>query len=271
MTATLPLMAPDCASDGCGRQAQTRGYCERHYRRRLHTGRYGYRDAGPARAHVLKLRGLGWPYIQMAQAAGTSTWVPHRLALGRVDKIMPESETAILALPLVPYASHRGVDGTGTYRRWEALQWMGWPAVEVARRVGVRPYSLGTMRSRGEQVSFLVARSMARVFEELEHIPGPSKQTATKARRRGCAPPAAWDEDTIDDPNALPQMDAEGQTVDEVAVRRVIDGHAKGETLTPAERADVARRMLIAGQPKKAIAQRLHCSYGSLMKLLEAS
>lgn len=198
------MTATPCNAPGCGLPAVTRGYCETHYRRRLHTGRYGYRDATAAREHVRALRRLGWPYIPIAEAAGTSNWVPHQLDVGGVRRILGESEKAILSIRLVPYDSHRGVDGTGTFRRWDALQWMGWPAVEIARRVGVRPYSIPSMRSRGDQVSYRVAHAMAEVYEELSHVPGPSEGSATKARRKGWAPPAAWDEDTIDDPTARP-------------------------------------------------------------------
>lgn len=194
-----------CARAGCDRAADTRGYCGPDYRYRLHTGRYGYRDAAPARGHVVALRALGWTHEQIAEAAGTSTWVPHKLTTGATRYLLAESEAAILAVPLMPRASHRGVDGTGTYRRLEALQWMGWTLTEIAGRVGLRPHTLTTLRSRGEMVSHRVALAMAAVYEQLSHQPGPSRMTATKARRRGYAPPLAWDTDTIGNPAARPR------------------------------------------------------------------
>lgn len=193
-----------CARKGCDGQATTRGFCESDYRRRVRMGIYKYRDAGPAREHVLKLRALGWTYVQIAATAQVSTWVPHKLATGVTRNLWGESEEAILALPLEPRGSHRGVDGTGTYRRCEALLWMGWPWAEMDRRAGLKPYTLATLRTRKEPVSFRVAQAIAATYAELSHLPGPSKMTATKARRSGYAPPAAWDEDTIDDPKSRP-------------------------------------------------------------------
>lgn len=193
-----------CSRRNCTGEAETRGYCDSHYRRYVRMRIYGYRPASRARAHVLRLRDLGWPYEQIADAAGVSTWVPHKLATGQTRHLWPESERALLALPLVPYPSHRGVDGTGTYRRLEALQWLGWPLAEIARRLGLKPNTLTTLRSRGEPVSYRVAQAMAALYEELSGRPGPSRMTATKARKRGYAPPLAWDDDTIDDPSARP-------------------------------------------------------------------
>lgn len=194
----------DCSRSDCHEPVKQRGLCESHYRKTIRMGIHGWRDATPAREHVTRLRNLGWTYEQIAEAAQVSAWVPHKLSTGVTQHLWVESERAILAVPLEPRESHRGVDGTGTYRRCEALLWMGWPWAEIDSRVGLRPYSLATYRTRHEPVSYRIACRVAAVYDELSHLPGPSKQTATKARKAGYAPPAAWDEGTIDDPKARP-------------------------------------------------------------------
>ena len=193
-----------CSWPECDRAALTRGLCETHYRRRLNTGRYGYRDAGKVRVHVAALRELGWTFEAIAQAAGVSTWSVHRVHTGQSRRVLAETETAVLAVPLVACESHRGVDATGARRRVEALAWMGWPNREVAVRVGCSPRSLPTLLHRG-RLSVRLAWRIAAVYEELSGVPGPSRGAAGKARALGFAPPAAWDDESIDDPSERPQ------------------------------------------------------------------
>ncbi|GGM55732.1 hypothetical protein GCM10012275_28560 [Longimycelium tulufanense] len=195
-----------CQQSGCTKPAgiYTRGYCKRHYRKRLLYGEYGYRDAESARAHVRQLRALGWTYEQIAEAAGISAWVAHHLDTRPKRHVKAETERALLAVPLVPRASHRPVSHIGTQRRVRALMRMGWTTEEVARRAGIKVRTLRTVISRGG-MSYNIHLRVARVYDELSHTPGPSGGAAGKARHLGYAPPLAWDDDTIDDPNATPQ------------------------------------------------------------------
>lgn len=195
-----------CADPSCGRTSTTRGYCEHHYRRRLHTGRYGYQDASEIRAHLERLRGLGWTWGQIGNAAGISWAIPFHLLTGRqYRRVLPETRDALLAVPAVPASSHRGMDSAGTRRRVQALAWMGWPCAEVARRIGSTGQSLATLILPTRRISFAMAAKVSGVYDELSGIRGPSNISAAKARGLGFAPPAAWDEGTIDDPAARPQ------------------------------------------------------------------
>lgn len=192
-----------CGWDGCDRDPVCRGLCGPHYRRRLHTGRFGYRDAGPVREHLEKLRGLGWTWQAIGDKAGVSPWVAHNVHLGRTRRVLADSEGKLLALPLVPYESHRGVDSTGSRRRVQALAWMGWPNHAVADRIGCSRRSLPTLLARGS-ISARLALRITVLYDQLSTIPGPSKLAAVKARQHGFASPWAWDDETIDDPAARP-------------------------------------------------------------------
>lgn len=200
-----------CKRPTCGRPAEPgrRGYCESDYRRTIRMGIHGWRDPARARAHVLRLRGLGWTWEQIGDAAGVSTWVPHQLGTGRTRHLWPESHDALLALPLVPRGSHRGVDSTGTRRRVQALAWMGWTTAEVARRAGTTPSSLSTLILPSRRPSFDLALRVAAVYEELCMVPGSSKIAAAKARGLGFAPPLAWEGLNIDDPDVVPDVGEE--------------------------------------------------------------
>lgn len=203
------MTAGQCGAASCAKPARTRGYCETHYRRRLHTGRYGYRDAAPARAHIARLRQLGWTYEAIARAAGLSIWVGHKLHSGTSRRLLAESEVAILRVPLIPFESHRGVSAVGARRRVQALAYMGWPNHEIARRIGCSPRSLPTLLSRG-RLSAKLSHRIAAVYDELSMRCGPSKLAAVRARGYGWAPPLAWDDDEIDNPAAEPQHNVTG-------------------------------------------------------------
>lgn len=193
----------NCAQLGCQQAAHTRGYCETHYRRRLHTGRYGYRDATTAREHIVELRRLGWTWQAIADTAGLSTYVAHNVHRGTTRRVLRESETAILSVPLIRYESHRGVSAIGARRRVQALARLGWPNHEIARRIGCSPRSLPTLLSRG-RLSTRLSFRIAAVYSELRHTLGPSRITIAKAMQHGFEPPAAWIAETIDDPEAHP-------------------------------------------------------------------
>lgn len=195
---------PRCSRRNCPKTAHTRGLCESDYRRTLRMGINGYRDATTARQHVAALRDLGWAWEQIGQAAGLSTWVAHQLHAGTTTSLWPESERALLAVPLRPQASHRGVNSVGTRRRVQALAWMGWTVAEVALRAGTTPSSLRSLIQPKRRISYALAMRVAAVYDELSCTRGRSNFAAGKARDLGFAPPAAWDDD-IDNPAAKPR------------------------------------------------------------------
>lgn len=193
-----------CGREGCERPPTTRGYCESDYRKRIRKGMYGYRDAAAVVEHIEKLRALGWTWEQIADAAGTALRTALDLASGRYRRVNADSERALLSVPLTMVDSHRSVDSCGTRRRVQALSWMGWPTREVARRAGIPAATLRTLILPSRQISYRYTHRVRDVYDALSHLEGPSRQAAGKARSLGFAPPAAWDDDTIDNPRARP-------------------------------------------------------------------
>ncbi len=86
---------------------------------------------------------------------------------------------------------------------------------------------------------------------------GPSANTArAHARRLGWMPLAAWDDDTIGDPDALPDLGMPGDDlVDEVAVERALAGERIA--LNEPERATAVQAGLARGIPVTAVAKLL--------------
>jgi hypothetical protein len=185
------------------------------------------------------LRRLGWTWEQIGIAAGLAPTVAYNIVAGRQhQRVIVDTEQAILSVALAPVESHRGVDATGTRRRMQALAWMGWSTVNLSHRVGLRPATLHTLTYRGT-VSTRTARRVAHVYQQLSHLTGPSQQSATKARKAGHAPPMAWDDNTIDDPAAHPDYGAR-----EVHWRRIhLDDVRFFEGVLGMSRQDVARRI----------------------------
>lgn len=225
-----------CKAPGCTAAAHTRGFCESDYRRKIRMGIYGWVDPAEARAHVAKLRDLGWTWEQIAAAAGLSTYVPHRLGTGATTRLRTESAAALLAVPLTPASSHRGIDSTGTRRRVQALAWMGWPKSEVARRAGTTASTLQTLILPTRRISVALARRVAAVYDELCLTPGPSKISAGKARGLGFVSPMAWDDDTIDDPTSRPDLGE--KTSRPQALAENADELIVGQGYTPEHAAD---------------------------------
>lgn len=240
-----------CSRPVCNEPAKygCRQMCEHHYRKTVRMGINGYVPAEPVREHVTKLRALGWTWEQIGTAAGVSSWVPHKAGTGQTRRLLKACADAILAVPLEPRASQRGVDPTGTRRRVQALAWMGWPCEQVANRAGTTRSTLRTLILHGRRVSYSLARRVAAVYDELCMQPGPSRVAAGRAKGFGFAPPLAWDETTIDDPAALPDMGAKG---------------ARSTT----DVADEARHLLGFGLSTREVAKRLTVSESWIRQLL---
>lgn len=212
-------------SKGCGRRASRRGLCSSHYNtRRERDIAYGrwepvYVDAEPARRHVLALRAAGMGRRRLAELSGVSDSVISVLVNGRPERgtgpskrITASNAAAILAVP-VPDTRHLAagarVDITGTTRRLQALVAIGWPQGALCHQLGILPTNgtrLFMPRRGGGLVLARTATAVAGLYDRLSLTTGPSQPARLRARRRGWAPPLAWDDDTIDNPNATPDL-----------------------------------------------------------------
>lgn len=154
-------------------------------------------------AHVNRLAEAGAHPAGIAEAAGVSRHTIRRIQEATLTTVNAPTAAAILAV--TPKAAltreHNGfIAATGTRRRWQALQAIGWSSKAVNERAGenVAP------TYRGGWVQARVARRVRQVYDELSMIPGPSEITRARAAASGYAPPLAWDEGQIDDPTAEP-------------------------------------------------------------------
>lgn len=236
-----------CMRRGCSRVTCRGGggHCRTHHEQLRSMGLAGFIDSAPTIAHLEKLRVAGWTFRQIGEAASMHGTVPAVLLRQRYSQVRKSTADAILAVEVVKQSSRLAVDSTGTRRRVQALAYMGWNLDEVARRAGMSKSVLCTVYR--PTVSHAVARQVEQAYERLSHLRGPSTAAAVRARKH--APPMSWDDDTIDDPAAVPNLGSR-------AARSTADV------------AEEARFLIGFGMSTAAVAKRLGLSESWIRQLL---
>lgn len=186
-------------------------------------GRQSYVPADRARAHIMDLQrhGMGWKRV--AQAAGVETSTVWKILYGDTTRNMPPSrrvrpatEAKILAVTL-DLADGAVIDGTGTRRRLQALVALGWSQAKLGDRLDIEAGNFwalmqGTTRPG---VTVATARKVSVLYDELWSTPPPGGTKWEKiaranalngAKRHGWVGPLAWDDATIDDPDATANL-----------------------------------------------------------------
>jgi transcriptional regulator with XRE-family HTH domain len=150
-------------------------------------------------------------------------------------------------------------DATGTRRRLQALALNGWTASALARYLGADAHSLRQITSgTRETVTASTAIAVGHLYDQLwNRFPKQDTAAAQKeaaavralARHAGWAPALAWDDDRIDDQQAVPQGTATAPASRYGRVARLVDASeellAWGYTLRQAaERLGVSRNSL---------------------------
>ncbi|MEU3620633.1 hypothetical protein ABZ725_51615 [Streptomyces sp. NPDC006872] len=191
--------------------------------RQIAYGRYEspFVDAGPARAHLLYLRSCGMGLRAIAAELGVGRRYLQSIVSGRPDRgggapqkgISPERAAAILAVrpTLDTLAGHAHVSAVGTVRRLQALVAFGWPVMRLAQHIDWTTTNLCALFT-ATGVTVQTARRIRDLYRELSntdprtHGASEAGVAGSKARalKAGWAPPAAWDDDRIDDPDASP-------------------------------------------------------------------
>lgn len=177
-------------------------------------------DAEPVRTHIAHLRSCDMGLRTIAAAAGVGRNRLTAIVNGRTErgtvpqvKVRPDLAAAVLAVEptLANLAPSILISPLGTRRRAHALVAVGWPQHYLALHLGMRPGNFGTMLGRDHVLvrRALVVRAM---YDALWNV-DPAEHGATaagidRARKHaavnGWAPVGAWDDDTIDDPEAFP-------------------------------------------------------------------
>lgn len=210
-------------------------------------------------ARIAELRAGGMTYADIAADSGISRRHLCDLVHRTPDAVLADTEAAILGVR--PHPPRYKVDAVGTRRRLQALAAIGYPLDVLADQLGVIPARVWYLANRSRSVTPALADRIAEVYDRCSMTPGPSAQSrATATRRHRWAPPLAWDDDTIDDPDAQPWHDVaddQADDPDESAVLRALTGDPSTLTRHVDRREAIRRLREVEGLTPREIAGRL--------------
>lgn len=205
-----------CKCSPC--RSNYRDYQNRRYRQKAYGTWQPYVDAEPIRRHLLMLRDHGISFTRVAEIAGlypaTVGGFLYRNGRNHPPKKRATRETADKILAVTPDSATPGiVDATGTHRRLQALAAVGWPMSALAPHTGLAPATVSRLLRQPRLYAATgdaVSRAYNRLWDQRPEDHGVTKAAAVRTRRwahgHGWAPPAAWDDDRIDDPGAVPDI-----------------------------------------------------------------
>lgn len=215
-------MAKECARPTCTRVRHRAGLCHAHYDLKRRNQPNGYVPIQPLREHVAELHDAGLSYEQIAQRAGVSRAAvitqgvlnPKRVRMRAVTakKLLNVSVPNMIEPDTLNYGY---IPSVGTVRRLQALVAIGYGVAELGGRCGLTQQAVTEiLHGRQSAVRAGTARSVAAVFRQLQLTPVDNPRSVNRAKRFGWPPPLAWDECSIDDPAAVPDVGEKGSFAD---------------------------------------------------------
>ncbi|MEH0552529.1 hypothetical protein [Streptomyces sp. B21-101] len=211
----------------------------RQARRRRRLQAYGqwqpFVDAAPARQHVQAIRATGMSLAGIVRHTGVNSGTIDHLLYGKAPyppaaKIRTENAKALLVYwpTLDDYDDGAVIDATGTRRRIQALAAAGWPSNAVHQHVNHITHKAVERLRTNERVTARTARAVRDFYRHAAGqtpeahgvTPWVATRTRTYAAKNGYANAMAWDDDTIDDPNAQPEYGRELNFHERAELRR---------------------------------------------------
>lgn len=177
-------------------------------------------DAEPVRAHIRQLTDAGMGWKRVAAVANVPTSTVSAILYGKAgrprQRVRRATAENLLAVASIDRAPAAVIDGTGAQRRLQALVATGWTQQAVAQHLGWTPANFGRLIHAPRPSVLPSTHDLAcALYDELWQGPPPPENSTqasaiTRARnlakRYGWVPPLAWDDDTIDNPMATPNL-----------------------------------------------------------------
>lgn len=195
---------------------------ENVYLRSIGKGRIvSQREHEECRDRVREFNRRGMSVLDLSEQTGLSiTFFSDRLN-GRVKGTRRTAYDVVMAMEFVEIPRREGVrvsgakvNPVGTRRRLHALTAIGYPGLFLGELMECTQQRVNVlMRSDGQYVYSYTASRVRDLYEKYQFVNpadmGVSERSIGRsirtAARLGYAPPGAWDDDTIDDPDAHPE------------------------------------------------------------------
>lgn len=236
-------------------------------------------DHAVVRDHIEAHRRAGIGSRRLAELAGVDRKVIHSartgLRKGRpMGRMRRDVADKILAVPVSAEraAPHASIDAIGAHRRIRALCAVGWGFGTQAQLAGWSRSNWHNLTRRDRIMPGTLALVRG-VYDKLAMTPAPDCYATTRARavaaREGWFPPLAWEDDTIDDPAALPcivpPVGGTDRAAGELALQHAAAGHAV--QLDPVTRVELVRRLTAAGYPTEVVASLAGTTVGNVGRI----
>jgi hypothetical protein len=184
----------------------------------------GETSTGPARQHIAALVAEQHASLRsIARAAGVSFAAIRQIHARQQNRVSRYCEQLILDTTpekIVCASTGRNfVPKTGTTRRLEALQSIGWPLTKISEISGVNAEEISSGSGPWGQASH--AAAIRETYARLSDHPGPSSRTSIRANKAGYLGPIHWDDDTIEDATYNPLKPPARQSKAEAIVEDV--------------------------------------------------
>lgn len=167
-------------------------------------------DPGNAQAHVKALvRDHGVSLRGIAEAAGVSPFIISHLNRDIKQGLHRDTEKAIMAVTAESVLARPNGEGfvpnIGGRRRIQALMAMGWRHQDLTPLLGINTANI--VHQQGEWFTKRKHDAIKELYDRLWNQRGPATTLSiNRIVKAGYAPPLAWDDETIDDPNAVPDL-----------------------------------------------------------------
>ncbi|WP_159622692.1 helix-turn-helix domain-containing protein [Ruania rhizosphaerae] len=217
-------------------------------------------DPTPVREHLRNLLTTGASQRGIADAAGVSATLITHLIRGDHTHVQRRTATRILTVTPAQLLNRTGAEDfvpeIGALRRIQALMRLGHTATTIATATGDAAVNerivLNLLNKTGRWISRTNHERILTAYQALSMRPGASRITRNRAARKGWAGPLAWDDDTIDNPDATPE-----------GVRRPVDD----VTGARADRVEQVRHLTAEGRTDREIAHELGVTDRTVLRI----